>query len=236
MKRQKWGIVAVVAALCLTGCGSTELTDKQNGEAAEYIAGVLLKHSKNYDRSLIYPTPIATSSSSPEVTEVSATKAPVSTASSETSGKVQGEKAEGEAGISATFEQVFAMDGIKISYKGKKECVEYKEKGSKSYAVYAESGKKLVVVSFQLTNNSGKVKKVDLMKKQMTYHLITSDGKSYEAQKTFFSEDMNFLSAKIKGGKTKKGLLVFMLPKKTPVKNSQIQISNGSASATKSIG
>ena len=46
---------------------------------------------------------------------------------------------------------------------------------------------------------------------------------------------MNFLSEKVKAGKSKKGIAVFEVPDKTSLKNCQLSISKGSSTATLDI-
>lgn len=54
VKKQAVIGIALVAALGISGCGVTELNEEQNAQAAEYLAGVMLKHTKEYEKSLIY--------------------------------------------------------------------------------------------------------------------------------------------------------------------------------------
>lgn len=234
MRRQKWGIAMMAAALCLTGCGSSvDLNEKQNAEAAEYIAGVLLKHSSNYDKSLIYPeaTVEPENTSSPQATET----AKKSEKDSETAGGSTKNSNKETVQENASIEDVFSVSGFQFKCCSKKECREYTQKNNKGYAIYAESGKKLVVVNFKIKNTSSSDKKLNLLKKGIKYQLITSDGKSYDAQITFLENDMNFLSEKIKAGKTKETVVLFMVPEKVKTGNCQLKISNGSASATVNI-
>ena len=224
MKKQKWGIITMAAALCLTGCGSSiELNEKQNAEAAEYIAGVLLKYSSNYDKSLIYPEDVVETESSaePEVTPV-ATEASKGADGEADTGS---EKAEDK-------DELASLPGFQFACTGKQECSEYTQESVKAYAVYANKGKKLVIVDVKVKNTTSSDKKLNLNKKGFSYQLVTSDEKSYNAQMTAFNNDMNFLSGKVKAKKTKKGIAVFEVPKKTSLKKCQLSISSGSNSIT----
>ena len=62
-------MLALIAALGLTGCGKTVvLNEQQTAETAEYIAGLMLKYSKNYTDSLQYPEETPEPTGSPDVT------------------------------------------------------------------------------------------------------------------------------------------------------------------------
>lgn len=230
MKNQKWGIIAIAAALCLTGCGSSiELNEKQNAEAAEYIAGVLLKYSSNYDKSLIYPEDVVKVESSvePEATPETPATPEVADGQNNTDGSGSGKEVDKQ--------DVFSVSGFRFTCTGKKECREYTQDDTKAYAIYANKGKKLVVVDMKLKNTASSDKKINLTNKGIQYQLVTSDGKSYSTQITAFANDMNFLSEKVKAGKSKKGIAVFEVPDKTSLKNCQLSISKGSSTATLDI-
>lgn len=234
VKKKKWGIITMAAALCLTGCGSSiELNERQNAEAAEYIAGVLLKHSSNYEKSLVYPDNMveAEGNTEPEVTPASDEKSEASSGTLDGENDTDGTK----NGDTIATDKLFATSGFKISCVGKRECSEYTQKNVKSYAIYASKGKKLVVVDVKVKNTSSSNKKINLVNKGINYQLITSDGNSYNTHITAFGNDMNFLSEKVKAGKAKKCVLVFMVPKKTSLKNCQLNISKGSSTATLEI-
>lgn len=225
MKKQKWGVMTMVAVLCLTGCGnSIELNERQNAEAAEYIAGVLLKHSSNYDKSLVYPEDVVKveNSAKPEET-------PEVTSEENNAGGAEGEN-------TVDADEVFSLSGFQFTCVGKQECREYTQKNAKAYAVYAnDKNKKLVIVDIKVKNTTASDKKIKLMKKGYRYQLVTSDGTSYNAQITAFNNDINFLSEKVEAGKAKKCIVIFEVPKKTNVDKCQLNILKGSSTATLEI-
>lgn len=213
MKRKTWGILLTTVALGLSGCGSTQLTDKQTSEAAEYMAGLMLKYDKNYTDTLVYPEETL----APEVT-----KKPVSEASKDdlegTEGGQQTNKT-GQNGSKDTgtvsegsFVKVLGISGMKVSFKEAYLTKEYKEKEGSSYVVYPKTGEKLAVVRLNIKNTSKKEKKIFLTERGVQYKLELSDGTSYTSEITAITNDLNFLNTKVKKGKKTTVVLLFSVP------------------------
>lgn len=226
-KKNKWMALSLVATIGINGCGVIQLTDEQNAQAAEYIAGVLLKHSSNYDKSLVYvvedETPLPETTVMPE-----ATTAP--------SDKEEGSKSESSIKEDKQkINDVYNIDGLKVSCVSATECSEYTENGNMSYGVYAKEGKKLVVVKFSIKNTSSSAKKINLINKNVVYQLNYGNNTSVNSQITLLSNDMNFLSTSIKKGKTQQGVVVFEVPSKAKLENLQIKVTKGTISAIEDI-
>ena len=222
MKKQKLGVLLLTATLGLSGCGGyIELTDKQNAEAAEYIGGLLLKYSSNYDNSLIYPD---------EVVVVEDTKEKETEEENENSAS----KTDSESG-SVSLGDLFGVSSLQVKVTDTATYKEYTQKNNSSYAIYANKGKKLVVVNLQLKNTSSNSKKVKLLTKGITYKLITANGTSYDAQRTMLFEDLNFYNEKIEAGKKKQGVLVFEVPEKTKIASSQLKAEGAKGTVTEVI-
>lgn len=210
MKRKTWGILLTTAVLGLSGCGGTQLTDKQTSEAAEYMAGLILKYDKNYTDTLVYPeetvapeeTVTPTASSNPKEDSIGIIE--------DQQASQTGTKEDGQEG---SFSNVLGVNNIKVSFKDAYLAKEYKEKEDSSYAVYPASGKTLAVVRLNVKNTSKKDKKIFLTERGVEYKLKLSDGTSCSSEITAISNDLNFLNTKIKAGKKKTVVLIFSVPK-----------------------
>lgn len=213
--------VALVISLVLTGCaGVPDLSDEDSAMISHYIAGEVLNSSErygyqfNYDRSVLRPTPAPTVKPSP---------VPESTPDRQEAGNHKpGGSSQGAEPVvkQVSLGEIYNIGGINVkpvSVKAKKGIVT-------SYSsVSPESGKKLVVVTFQIKNNSSGTKKVNLSGKNINYS-ITIGGKDYGVAKlTILEGDMLGFNEKIAAGKSKKGLLVFQVDK--PVKLDDIVVT-----------
>lgn len=221
--------MAFVAALGISGCGVTNLNEEQNAQAAEYIAGIMLKYTAGYEKSLIYPV-VTTEPVSPEETQT-----PSQTPEAEEPEKpAKSSKPTGgsqETDVSSDISNVMKLDGCKIEYKGMTECSSYKETENASYGIFAEDEKKLVVVKFQIKNISSKDVKLNLHKKDITYQLILSNGNTVTSQLTLLDNDLNYLSQTVKKGGKVEGVVIFTVNKKADVKDVKLKAIGSNTTA-----
>ena len=94
-------------------------------------------------------------------------------------------------------------------------------------SISADDGKKLVVVSFLIKNNSTKAQKAAFAKKKISYS-ITIGGKSYgNAMLTIAEGDLLSFNEKIAAGGSKKGVLVFQADSSVKVKDVVVKAVKG---------
>lgn len=223
MKKQAVIGIALVAAFGISGCGVTELNEEQNAQAAEYLAGVMLKHTKDYEKSLIYSVATTEPAVSPEATQTSSpTNKPGDGTMPDKSSNPTSKK--DDKTVLSDLNDVLEIANCKVEYKSMKECSSYKETENASYGVFAETGKKLIVASFQIKNSSSKDVKLNLHEKDVTYQLLLSDGKTVASQLTLLNNDMNYLSANVKKNKKIEGIVVFVVNKKENVTDAKLKI------------
>lgn len=228
MKKQAIIGMALIAILGAGGCGVTELNEEQNAQAAEYIAGLMLKHVEGYEKNLIYPV-VTTKPVSLEETQ-----APSQTGGNDGKTPLKSNKPvsdDGGKNISSDLNDVLGIAGCKVEYKSMKVCNSYKEKENASYGIFAKSGKKLVAVRFEIKNKSTKNIKLNLHKKDITYQLVLPDGKTVTSQPTLLDNDMNYLSATVKKRKKMDGIAMFMVSKKMNVQNIKLKVIGGNTTA-----
>ena len=224
VKKQAIIGMTFIAILGASGCGVTKLNEEQNAQAAEYIAGLMLKHTEGYEKSLIYP--VVTT----EPVELEETQIPSQTDWNEGKTPFKNNKSESKddsKNVSSDLNDVLGIAGCKVEYKSMKVCNSFMEKKNASYGIFAESGKKLVAVRFEIKNKSSKNVKLNLHKKDITYQLLLPDGTAVISQPTLLDNDMNYLSASVKKGKKIEGVAIFMVSKKTNVKNAKLKIIGG---------
>lgn len=238
VKRRTWGILLTTAVLGLSGCGGAQLTEKQTSEAAEYMAGLILKYDKNYVDTIVYPE---------ETVEPEVTVEPVSSSVPEKDVDKNTENMQGDAQNAGdteggsiavsegSFADVLGVSDIKVSFKEAYLTKEYKEKENSSYVVYPSSGEKLAIVRLSIKNTSTKAKKIFLTERGVEYKLKLSDGTSCSAEITAISNDLNFFNAKIKAGKKKTVVLVFSVPSSVKKVEGALSASAEESTATIAI-
>lgn len=211
--------VILVMSIALTGCGFPDLSEKESDMISQYLAGAVLNYSKGYKNSFVYDKTILEPTLPPAPT-LTPTKAP--------DAKIPDNSNSGNSSApvieSVNFNEVFNISGINIqpvSVKTRKDIV------TQFSSVSADSGKKLVIVSFKIKNNSSNAKNVNLVDKNIRYSL-TMDGKSYgQAMLTIIEGDMLGFNEKIAAGSNKKGVLLFQADSSAKVKKVEIEAVSG---------
>lgn len=217
------GVLLMAVSVC--GCSSGEkLSDKENDSLAEYMAGTLLKHDKNYDQALTYEDepeiPEETDSSqtsetpapspSPDTSEESDSPdsvvpmdSPDSTDASENAGQES----------ACELRELYDVDGITISYDTFMTASSYPKGGKSSYySVEAKKNHKLVVLKFDVMNSKNKKVMLNLLQSGVSYQLETSDGTVYKPLITLVVEDLQYLDYYVAGKDKDKAVLIFELP------------------------
>lgn len=226
-------VAALVASVALTGCASVpSLSEKNNDMVSQYIAGAVLKHTSDYkysfeyDKTVLKPTPIPTP-----------TPSPVSTVSPNTgnTGSSSGNNAAGGSDVSSgssevssvkkvNLDEIYNISGVSVK------PVHYETKKSITTAyssVSANDGKKLVIVSFKIKNNSSAAKKVNLAKKNINYS-ISIGGNSYGSPLLSIVEgDMLSFTEKLAAGTGKTGVLIFQVDSSVKVKDVVVKAVKG---------
>lgn len=222
VRRQMLGLCGLAAIVGLSGCGGIKLNEKQTAEAAEYASSLYFKYDKNYTDVLIYPE---------ETADVeNPTVAPESTP------KVEEDQSEGAQegqtdSTETTLAQACQAKGFSISCRSIKTTQEYKDSTNKGLAVYAEKGKTIAVVTFDVTNDTNKQKRLYQLEKGIQYDLELEDGTQYTSELSLLTNDMNFLNMKFKAGETKKCVVFFQIPKNKSIKNASLKVT-GATHAT----
>ncbi len=218
---------ALIISIVLTGCASVpDLSDEDNQIISQYIAGAVLNNSErygysfNYDKSVLDPTPKPTPAPTlapapePENTPGSSgTQGKPGTGSQGNSGSTGNSGGTGGSGVSVAKSvspvELYNIPGISV----KPLSVGTKKHISTDFSsISADDGKKLVVVSFLIKNNSTKAQKAAFVKKNISYS-ITIGGKSYgNAMLTIAEGDLLSFNEKISAGGSKKGVLFIYMP------------------------
>lgn len=208
--RKKLRILSVLVVLVLTisGCGVSviDLSDEQRDMVSEYIAAAILKNDTGYETRLVY---------NPEVLEPEPTPGPtplplVPSEPDATAAPASGDTQDGDTPTEAPEVLADSMDALFDGTVGVR-ATEYKVINSYDkdiYVVEPSDGKKLLMVTFEVTNGGGKDSKIALQNQKISYRAQV-DGSVYEPEQTIVENDLQFLKTVLKAGKSQKALLFF---------------------------
>lgn len=215
MRKIKGYTLILASAVLLSGCvkNDIKMTDEQVDRAAEYAAGILLKYDKNYESTLIAETMVPKESAEPVENDNSKsleTENVTQSASNSTS--VEDENDQNEQLDTVNLSDAIGVKECRVNYL-KFEILDSYEQGEAVY-MKADKDKKLVVLEFKIKNNSNSDKKVNLLKKNISYTLTVDGGGEYKPELSILVNDLQFYNENIQKGKSKKAVLVFSISEK----------------------
>jgi uncharacterized protein YceK len=225
--RKRLFAAVLAASLLVTGCSSVpDLSDVHRNMEAEYMAGILLKYDKNnqdmldYDRSILEPTatPVATK-------KPTASSAPASTDAADMGGSTNTQESVTQ---SVDADAILSKGGVSI----KQQQYQLKASYDSSYAtITAHDGKKLFVVKFLVKNTSGDTKRVNMMKRQLTYSLEIDGVSAGSPLMTILENDLQYMDSKLGAKKSKEAVLVFEVDSSQKIQNAKLNITEGTKTA-----
>lgn len=233
--KKKLCVLTMVTVAALTGCShGPDLSRLDNSLAAQYVADALLRNDKNYDESLDYDHSLLQATPTPAPTPVP-TPVPSDTekdgSSKKTTPGQEGAKPS-ETVESVSMSEIYGISGIKIQAGTYRTMSSY---GSDFAVCTAKKGNKLVVVNFTVTNTTKKKKQVNLAKEKMQVELLSGDESLGSPLLSIVDGDLQYFNAKMDGGKTKQGVLIFEVSKSAKVNNVKVRFAKESKEAVVSV-
>lgn len=232
--KKKLCIVALGCAVVLAGCGTDvpDLSRVDNNAAAQYVADALLRHDKHYDESLDYDHSLLEPTPTPEPTQAPTPEPEGSSAPGNTEG-AQGANApeEGQSFTNVSLSEIYGVPGgVKVeetSYEMKNSY------GSQAFAVITpKKGKKLAVIYFRISNDTGKAMKVNLEKAGVKPWLYLNGESAGGPLLSIADGDLQSFNTKIGAGRKKQGVLLFEVDKSAKINQLEVRFEKGNSQAS----
>ena len=232
-------LIILIMMFSMTGCiQKYEFTEAESDKAAEYMAGLLLKYDKSYDKELIPMEELTGENdvATPTGSTANQEKAPVTNAATDQNAVSQDTTDQTTTGIPAaqgdyTLSEVFGEKGFELNYTSYQIVDSYPENATnETFSVTPRQGDQLLVASFALTNTLNKKRSLDLSKSSLTYVLEINAEKLYAPSLTLMENDLKYLNMQFQGGEKKSVILVFEIKKETSWNKMNLTISNGDKS------
>lgn len=212
-------IIMIFLLFGLTGCSNVMLeTEEQNNKAAEYLAGVLLDNSTNYEEKLIYEEEKTKEVSDLNQETSSPTNEPKVSETPKKNTESDNKKKKKEIDI----DEIFKSYGIDVTYKSHKFYSEYSKP---AWAWVAKKGKKLLALEFEIKNTKKGKNQLDLLSEGIAYYLEIGDGTAYEPNKTSLLEDLQFLQLNMKKAEVSKAILFFEVEESVETKSESMYLN-----------
>lgn len=205
--------IGILISTCfLVGCGSQmpDMTKEQEKAVGEYAAVLLLQHDAN-NRSRLVDLSLVEAAmpekEEPEEEQVTAEEQPESAPTEKIPVIEAGQDENTDAGSMEAFWDLPA--GVTIAYREEKVCESYPEKASGAgyFALDASEGKKLLVLEFQISNQSGADEDICLMNPGAVYK-VKVNGNTYNALTTMLMNDMTTYIGTLKADETQEVVIL----------------------------
>jgi uncharacterized protein YceK len=253
---------SVVLSVLLTGCASLpELTKEQDQMVTEYAAGLLLKydaenHSRLVDTTAFmeeYNTALTAYEDAKnryfdalreeEEKRIREMEAQKEANSQSTIIDLEEEGTSGEAAdapvvnYNASIAEYLGLSGISIEYGGMDLLDNYPEETDEFYmSMEATKGKKLLVVYFNVSNNSGSDMEVDIMHKKASFRFLINGELNVKKLETLLDDDLSTFEGTLSSGKNVRCVLVTEIPEDISVNSLNMTMKlDGMNAATKTL-
>lgn len=222
---KKYGPVVlsvVVMSGVLSGCAnSVELSENEQNLVAEYAAQVVLKHDKNYISRLEKVTTAKTESETTKSTDKTD-----STSESETVVSKENETIKEN-----NFSDAIGFESLDVKYTGFVLCDSYPQTGDLTFKLNSENNTKLLVLKFNVANNTSSPVTVKMMSADTLITLNVNGTDSYKALLTLLLDGLNTFNGTLQAGEDKEQVLVFQIPSmnEQDISELTLDISSGSS-------
>lgn len=202
---------AAFLLLALTGCAENqipELTEEQEKTVGEYVAFTLMKYdaghrSRLMDLSLYENELVQPATPEPQVPSDNVPGKDTSVVDISGSGSGQ------EEVVQYSMEEVMGLpEGVQIAFTGEKFCEFYPEEGEIFFSVNATPGKKLMVLSFSLTNTSEQDQALDMLTSGVEYRVKLNGDYTRRALLTSLPNDLTTFIKTIPAGGVEEAVLI----------------------------
>lgn len=244
--KQKYMRLAVVGLMVLTfmtGCGNQipDLTEEQAKQVGEYAAITLLKYDANHRSRLVDASVIeAHDAKEKELEELAAQATPEPTP--EGMKPVEDTPVIDDIGkdlvseVSSLDDMYELPEGVAITYRGYQVCDSYiGEASGDSLALDAATGKKLLVLQFNIANQSENAQNVDLFSKTSTYGVTINGTYSEDALTTILMDDISTYINIMQSGESKAVVLLVEIEENMSGNISTVSLNLKNESKTSTI-
>lgn len=216
-----------VSIMLLSACSSTKtLKDENNAIVAQYIAGSVLKFDKYYNDGLVYPYQRPSSEKNVVADTVQTVQTTSVSNKEDTNKSDNSSKKEDTKETYSELSEIYENKNIAIDYKKFITASSYSgDYSEQAFNVEAKSGNQLVILEFNIKNNSKKKQTMNLVRSGISYELKVGNEVYYPIL-SIVSNDIQYFNSTIAAGKSKNAVLIFEVPQKTKIINTTLTITN----------
>lgn len=239
-RKKKCGALIVImsASLLLTGCGNQipDMTEEQQQEISEYAAVILLladAHSRG--RLIEVPEELLISDN----TQVSPEQSPAGMDPVEDTPTIEVGEETASSGAQKVEEVLGLPEGVTLTYQSYSVTDSYPEEADDSnyFALDATEGKRLLVLKFQLTNQTAETQAIDLLSANILYRITVNGNYSRTALTTMLLNDLSTYSGTLDAGAQSEVVLLLEIEQtaEDQILSVSMDVRNGSITYTNPV-
>lgn len=222
---KRYVVLGVAGAMLLSCCGCAgmimpELTASEFDKVAEYAAYTLLENTDGYESKLMSEEDVQRELEERKLAaEIEAALDAINKPGGSTGGNVDTpvvnpdgtvDNTGDSQGSDKTVAYVLGVDGVTVEYAGCELTDMYPNDADALFGMKAAEGKKLMVLSFVLSNTGGEQVDCDLLGKDAVYRITVGD-ETYRSLLTAFDNDLSTWSAPLAPGSVNMAFLIFQV-------------------------
>lgn len=238
MKKISILLCSLCAACALTACGDAmpELTEEENEIITEYSVGLLLKYDKYYNNRLVDLTEYEEEQDIAEEDE--AEEEIIEEEENQDNQIVNDTEVVElpEEPAASSIEEFYGIQGFSFQYTGYELLKEYPEMAENEadafFAMQATDGTQLLVLKFQVTNNSGMDQELDMLNYQMSSKISVNDEAYQNVLRSWLLNDLQSYKGMLGANESTELVAVIEVPEGTQMQNISLQLKSDSDRAT----
>lgn len=211
---KKKGILLLSICMILTaGCGGSlpDLTEEEMGSVSEYAAITLLKYDANSKSRLVdlsripeEPVVVPEEQNEPETNagEQESSESNPEDTQEETEQTIidRTENADGTVAAQSLEEFMGLPEGVSLSYTGYTVTQSYPEEDASYLSLEASEGKKLMVLHFEIKNQSGTDQQIRFIEQHNSYRVTVNESYTRSALTTILDNDLSTFAETLADG------------------------------------
>ena len=239
MKKISILLCSIGVACALTACGNTmpELTEEENEVITEYAVQLLLKYDKYHTSRLVDLTAYEEEQDGieEEPEEELIKEAEEEQEVQSVSGNEVVELPE-EKLTASSIEEYYGIQGFSFHYTGCELLIEYPEAATENaadafFAMQATPGTQLLVLKFQVTNNSGMEQNLNMLNYGMRSRISVNDESYTSTLSTLLLNDLQAYNGTLGANESTELVAIVEVPEGTNVQSISMQLRSDSDSA-----
>ena len=238
MKKISILLCSIGVACALTACGDAmpELTEEENEIITEYAVGLLLKYDKYHESRLV---DLAAYEEEQDSIEEEMPEEEIIEEVEENKEEPTGENTEiieaPEAPVISSIEEFYGIQGFSFRYTGYELLNEYPEiaenEADAFFAMQATAGTQLLVLKFQVTNNSGTDQQLNTLNYGMRSRITVNDEAPKNVLSTLLLNDLQTFSGTLAANDSTELVAIIEVPQGINIQNISMQLRSDSDSA-----